>query len=65
MKSKRRIESPTPKIAKRSEIESVEEEDGQLFSTLRLKVFETVWLKIEKTIEVSLNPFSKVIFQCV
>ncbi|EOA20033.1 hypothetical protein CARUB_v10000310mg [Capsella rubella] len=60
VKSKRRIESPTPKIAKRSEVESVEE-DGQFFSTLRLKVFETVWSKIEKTIaDVLRNSNSKV-----
>jgi origin recognition complex subunit 3 len=61
VKSKRRIESPSPKIAKRSEVESVEEEDGQFFSTLRFKVFETVWSKIEKTIEdVLRNSNSKV-----
>ncbi|XP_010420371.1 PREDICTED: origin of replication complex subunit 3-like [Camelina sativa] len=51
VKSKRRIESPNPKIAKRSEVESVEEGDSQFFSTTRLKVFDTVWSKIEKTIE--------------
>ncbi|KAG7550894.1 Origin recognition complex subunit 3, partial [Arabidopsis thaliana x Arabidopsis arenosa] len=61
VKSKRRIESPSPKIAKRSEVETVEEEDGQFFSTLRFKVFETVWSKIEKTIEdVLRNSNSKV-----
>jgi len=65
VKSKRRIESPSPKIAKRSEVESVEEEDGQFFSTLRFKVFETVWSKIEKTIEVSLNLLSLNFSQCV
>lgn len=65
VKSKRRIDSPTPKIAKRSEVESVEEEDGQFFSTLRLKVFETVWSKIDKTIEVCLNLFSLNFFQYV
>ncbi|XP_010453832.1 PREDICTED: origin of replication complex subunit 3 [Camelina sativa] len=61
VKSKRRIESPNPKIAKRSEVEIVEEGDGQFFSTTRLKVFDTVWSKIEKTIEdVLRNSNSKV-----
>ncbi|XP_010492584.1 PREDICTED: origin of replication complex subunit 3-like [Camelina sativa] len=61
VKSKRRIESPNPKIAKRSEVESVEEGDAQFFSTSRLKVFDTVWSKIEKTIEdVLRNSNSKV-----
>ncbi|KAL1213055.1 Origin of replication complex subunit 3 [Cardamine amara subsp. amara] len=62
LKSKRRIESPTPKIAKKSEVESVEEEDGHFFSTLRLKVFETVWSKIEKAIEDVLRDSNSKIF---
>ncbi|KAG2300354.1 hypothetical protein Bca52824_036826 [Brassica carinata] len=62
VKSKRRIESPSPKIAKKSEIESAEEEDGQFFSTLRLRVFETVWSKIDKTIQDVLRDSNSKVF---
>ncbi|CAN8300172.1 unnamed protein product [Cochlearia groenlandica] len=61
-RSKRRIESPSPKIAKKSEVEIVEEEDGQFFSTLRLKVFDAVWSKIEKKIENVLRDSNSKIF---
>ncbi|CDY49642.1 BnaC09g41200D [Brassica napus] len=65
VKAKRRIESPSPKLAKKSEIESVEEEDGQFFSTLRLKVFETVWSKIENTIQDVLRDSNSKVFSGV
>ncbi|ESQ41660.1 hypothetical protein EUTSA_v10012783mg [Eutrema salsugineum] len=62
VRSKRTIESPTPKIAKKSEVESAEEEDGQFLSNRRLKIFETVWSKIEKTIENVLRDSNSKIF---
>uniref|UniRef100_M4CWK7 Uncharacterized protein n=1 Tax=Brassica campestris TaxID=3711 RepID=M4CWK7_BRACM len=65
VKAKRRIESPSPKLAKKSEIESVEEEDGQFFSTLRLRVFETVWSKIENTIQDVLRDSNSKVFSGV
>nr|VDD33554.1 unnamed protein product [Brassica oleracea] len=65
VKAKRRIESPSPKLAKKSEIESVEEEDGEFFSTLRLRVFETVWSRIENTIQDVLRDSNSKVFSGV
>ncbi|XP_010550262.1 PREDICTED: origin of replication complex subunit 3 [Tarenaya hassleriana] len=62
VRTKRRIDSPPPKSAKKSEVESVEEDDDQFFSKLRLEVFETVWSKIEKTIRDVLKDLNTKIF---